>query len=239
MMNQPQEFILPFVKKEQVALDTYTFYFSVKGRLSSGWDFTAGQYIKMMLKEENHLFTISSSPNNKDFLTITTKIRSSTFKQALFHLLVGTPVVFYGPMGNFVLQDPESEYVFLIGGIGITPLLSILRFVDEEKLRIRITALISFSSRDELIGYDFLKRIDESNSNIKVIYTVTDLKSSTDWTGETGRISEEMIKKDIVDVYNSYYYIVGPPAMVNAMIEIVEKMGVGKEKIVKENFSGY
>ncbi len=238
-MNAPMQFTLIFVKKEQVAKDTYTFYFDRIGN-SLWFDFIAGQYVKMTFGEENHLFTISSSPNNKNFLTITTKMRHSSFKKALLNLTTGIPVSFEGLRGDFVLKETDAEYVFLVGGIGVTPLMSILHFLDEQELPTKITLLASFSTVEEVIYYKEFKEIESRNPNVKIVYTLTHLEESVQtWTGETGRISEEMIKKYIVNVYNPYYYIVGPPKMVDAMIEIVEKMGVRKEKMVKESFSGY
>jgi ferredoxin-NADP reductase len=243
-MNQPQQFTVPFVKKEQVAKDTYTFYFD---RTKANYDFIAGQYNTITLPHENpdgrgikRFFSVSSSPNNKEFLTITTKVTSnSSFKKKLLSLQAGELVFFEGPRGHFILKETDAEYVFLVGGIGVTPLMSILHFLDEEKLPTKITLLASFSTREELVHYKEFKEIESRNSDVKIVYTITQEEDLENWDGETGRISKEMIQQYVPDFLKPYYYVVGPPAMVEGMMTLVQELGIPQERIVKENFTGY
>jgi ferredoxin-NADP reductase len=257
-MDKPQPFSLPFVKKEQVAHETYSFFFDREGQ--PDFDFTAGQYIRMSLEIENpdergssHYFTISSSPLEKEYLTITTKIvvQASTFKQTLSSLTPGTPVRFFGPNGDFTLPEhPEKPIVFLAGGIGITPSHSMITFAAKAGASFAMTLFVSFSTVEEAVFYDELKKIGQEHENVQIVYTVTHLfepepqsrrpeESTQPWSGETGRISADMIKNYIQNVQNAQYYISGPQKMVSAMAEITSQMGVPEEQVKKEDFPGY
>ncbi|MBI3070366.1 MAG: FAD-dependent oxidoreductase, partial [Candidatus Levybacteria bacterium] len=124
MTSSPQEFYLPFIKKEQVSKDAFAFYF----KREVNFDFLPGQYIRMHLPGTNidgrgdkRPFTIASSPLEKEHIMIVTRIIQSAFKKRLSELSEGEKVKFYGPLGGFVLHEEEkNEQVFLAGGIGIT-----------------------------------------------------------------------------------------------------------------------
>lgn len=247
-MHKPQPFSLPFVKKEYVAHETYSFYFDRSA--APDFDFTAGQYIRMSLAIENpdergssHYFTISSSPLNKEYLTITTKIveRPSTFKQTLASLTPGTPVRFFGPNGDFVLpEQSEKPVVFLAGGIGITPSHSMITFAAKTGSSFPMTLFVSFSTVEEAVFYDELKKIGQEHENVQIVYTVTHPEASSQpWQGETGRISGDMIKKYVQNVESCLYYISGPQKMVHAMAEITTQMRIPEGQVKKEDFPGY
>lgn len=256
MSPQSTPYQLPFLKKEQVAKDTYSFYFD---RSSLSTDFTAGQYIRMILPHENsddrgdrRYFTIASSPLQKDIQMHTTKIieKRSSLKNHLFQLQPGEIVNFFGPMGNFVLPETdERPVVFLAGGIGITPFHSMILYANAIKRQVPITLFVSFSTVEEVIFFEELQNVAAENSLLKPIYTVTHLEdpeqslraeeSQVSWGGETGRISSEMIKKYVSDIMKPVYYLSGPPAMVEAMKAIVSEMQIPPEQIKEEKFTGY
>lgn len=245
VVNMPKEFYLPFIKKEQLTKDAYSFYFD---SVRCGFDFLPGQYIRMTLNIKNpdnrgnsRFFTIASSPLEKEHIMITTRIIESSFKQKLLTLKGGDMVKFYGQMGGFVLDENKKESrIFLAGGIGITPFHSMIIYAQVKKLSIPITLLVSFSTVEDMVFRDELEDIVNKNPHIKVIYTVTQSeKSRIEWKGEIGRISEDLIKKYVSNILDPQYFIVGPPAMVAAIEEVVRNMGVSPEKIFIENFTGY
>ena len=244
MPTYSQEFHLPFIKKEKIVKDTYSFYF---GQTQLGFNFLPGQYIRMILDIQNpeergvsRFFTIASSPLEKDYLMITTKVIKSSFKKRLLELNNGDIVKFYGPMGGFVLsEEKKEERVFLAGGIGITPFHSMITYAHKKGLSIPITLFVSFSAVEDIIFYEELQNIAKINPFIKIIYTITHPEENPNWKNETGRISDAMIKKYVKNINSLLYYIVGPPAMVIGMEDVVRKMGVVGEKIFIENFTGY
>ena len=242
-MSTAREFYLPFIKKEKVAKDTYSFYFDLAERRS--FSFLPGQYIRMILDIENpdnrgnsRFFTIASSPLEKKYIMITTKVIKSSFKKTLAGLRTGERVKFFGPMGGFVLDEGRKDSrVFLAGGIGITPFHSMITYAYTKNLSIPITLLVSFPSIEDLVFYKELTDITKKNPYTKIIYTIT--RPDERWEGEKGRISEVLIKKYVPNILEPQYFIVGPPTMVASMETTVNKMGVASERVFIENFTGY
>jgi ferredoxin-NADP reductase len=229
-----------FLKKEHLSTNTSSFYFD---RANIPFDFFPGQYIKLTLitkegKEISRFFTISSSPLEKNYLRITSKKGESDFKKVLFDLQQNQPVTIFGPLGGFFLKDNETnEHVFLAGGIGMTPFLSMIAYATEKKLPIPITLFVFFKTEKEMIFYDELQEFAQKNTFLKIIYTLT--QPNKNWLGETGRISAEMIKKYIPDLMKPTYSIVGSSKMIEETEDVLYELNISEEKIKIENFTGY
>lgn len=243
MQNKASKFELFFLKKEKKSRDAYSFYFDRKGL---DFDFIPGQYLKLFLdildpdeRGSSRYFTISSSPTDKDYLTITTRIIQSSFKLRLNSLVSGEKVRAFGPIGYFDF-DPKfkNENIFIAGGIGVTPYHSILRFVKSKKIKSKITLFVSFPNRDEAIFFDELKEIEKSNSDIRIVYSLTkEDKIYPEF--EKGRIDIDMIKKYVQDYKSSKFFITGPEAMVLSLYDSLKDWGIQEENIFKEDFPGY
>lgn len=188
-----------------------------------------------------HVFTISSSPTDREFYTITTRIIQSTFKHRLAQLQPGELVQFDGPWNDLNFDEHDkSPHVFLAGGIGITPYHSIVKYVQEKNLDTQMILFVSWKNRNEMIFDDFFRNANNHLENFTYVPTITDEQlNPSEWDGETGRIDEVMIKKYVSQLNVSKYFFSGPPAMVSALKEIVKGMGVPSDKIIFEEFEGY
>lgn len=223
------EFYLRFVKSEKIAKDAYSFYFD---RRDYRFDFLAGEYIRMTIdiinpdsRGSSRYFTIASSPLNKKYLIVTTKVIKSTFKKRMLSLRAGKKVKFFGPMGNFVLDRKDKRpKVFLSGGMGITTFYSMLLYFAQTHSSHTFTLIASFSDTDNTIYEEELTRISKQNPNIKIIYLAE-------------RISKDLIRK-YADIKNSEFYVVGPPAFVESTKEILLSLGIERD-INFEDFTGY
>jgi ferredoxin-NADP reductase len=239
-------FKLPFLKKEQLTKDTYTFYFK---RTGEERDFIPGQYYEIKLdipnadeRGDSRVFTISSSPTDKEFITITTRIIQSSFKLRLNKLQPEEIVQFNGPWDDLNFDENDnSPHVFLAGGIGVTPYHSIVKYAEDKNINTSMTLLVSWKNYDEMVFDDFFRAANDKLSNFSYVPTLTEENemSADVWDGERGRINEEMIRKYVHDIPNSKYFFAGPPAMVKALKETVQGMGVPNEKIIAEEFEGY
>ncbi len=258
MFGNPQNLLLPFVKKEQIAKSTWSFYFARDNYPG----FFPGQYnIVTIIPDLNkntpnlsHEFTICSSPSEMNNIMITTKIekKRSKFKEILFRLKPDAEVQFEGPKGGFYLRaEDKTSRVFISGGIGITPFHSMINFAHEKKLKIPMILFANFSTPEEVIFYEELKNIQNNNAYIKVVYIVShsgkvaqatasriDPMIENDNFGK-GRISEEIIKKYIKDVTKPIFMIAGPPAMVEDVTILLDHIKVPSEKIKVDLFTGY
>ena len=175
----------------------------------------------------SRMFTIASSPLEKDYIFIVTRRGKSLFKKTLFNLKSHTSVKFYGPSGGLVLNElRKTPYIFLGLGIGITPFRSMIKYISQKNLNIPITLFVSFSKKENFCFYDELMDISKSNPNIKIIFSLT-------------RINDGLIKKYIKNINKHLYYIVGSPKAVLDLEEVVSGMGVSSDKISTEIFEGY
>lgn len=245
-MSDNKPFFLEYLKKEQLTSDCYTFYFK---RNEEARDFVPGQTYEMKLPHKNmdergedRVFTISSSPTNKEFITITTRIIQSSFKKTLANLRSGSRVQFDGPWDdlNFDASD-ERPHVFIAGGIGVTPFHSIVQYSLDKNLMTRMTLFVSWKTQNEMIFDEFFRKAEDELPNFTYVPTLTNDESldSDIWDGERGRITDEMIKKYIIDITGCKYFVAGPPLMVKSLKKIILDMGVDKDNILSEEFEGY
>ncbi len=243
-MIDSKPFTIHFRSKQEIAKDTYTFFFE----RPQDFEFLPGQYNRWTLpitatdgRGSSRFFTISSSPLEKKSLTVTTKIIQSDFKKALVQLKENDEIKIFGPMGNFILDETNTTpRVFIAGGIGITPYHSMITYAAANNLTIPLTLFVSFSTPEEMVFFEELKTIEEQHANMTIVYTITKPEESqTEWNGEKGRITQELIKKYVPSFNELLFYVVGPPPMEEATTQLLKDMQVPQGNILTEAFTGY
>lgn len=241
------KYTIELLKKEMVAEGTEAFYFSKP----KGFKFLAGQHAEYTLidpKETDaegnmRIFSYIVSPE-EDRLGIATRMRDTAFKRNLGKMETGDKIEMAGPFGNFLLHEKaERPAIFLVGGIGITPFMSIIKDADyKEKNGIKLPhRYLFFSNRrpKDAPFFEGLTRMAEDNKNLTLIPTMSDIGSEGDWSGEQGYIHMQMIEKYVPNRGAAIYYMAGPEKMVQAMREMLNKEGVSNDDIKTEEFSGY
>ena len=210
----------------------------------SGENFKPGQFFSLTVKVDNadqaKYFSFSNSPTETGYVEFTKRITESEFSKALDKLKAGDIAKIKMPMGKFTFEGEHEKIAFLSGGIGITPIRSMCKFVVDKKLKTDIVLLYSNRTEDGII---FRKDFDDmaGRSNLRVVHTLTstDIDKKT-WKGRTGYITDTMIKEEIPDYKERIFYICGPPKMVGAMASVLkDKLALGNDKIRIENFAGY
>lgn len=156
-------------------------------------------------------------------------------------LALGSVIEGEGPNGTFVLDESEKgPFVFLAGGIGITPFRSIMKFATDKKLPIPMHLIYSNSIPEEIAFRKEMDELSKINPNIKVDMTVSKPEESKEnWEGITGRIDENLIRKLVPDVSVPIFMVSGPPAMVDAVEQTLGKLGLGAGRVRSEKFTGY
>ena len=140
--------------------------------------------------------------------------------------------------GQTIDKNDKRPLVFIAGGIGITPFLSIIRDQKHKNFPRRITLFYSNRRPEDTTFKKELESIQ--HNNFQLICTITNLaESKKKWTKETGRISAGLIKKYITDIKEPVYYIVGLLEMVADMRKMLIDLEVGEEQIKIESFGGY
>ncbi len=210
------------------------------------FQYIPGQFLQWSLPHQHadsrgtrRYFTLSSSPTEKDIM-LTTKIpeKPSSFKSALRDLPVGDSVYATSLEGDFTLgNNPNTEYVFIAGGIGITPFRSIIKNLLDSKLSRSMTLFYSTHSDNEFVFKDIFSRA-EKEIGLKTVYILSE-KPEGEWLGEVGRIDEALIKRHVDNEKQTIYYISGPQPMVVSYEKILSDMGINKSNIKTDYFPGY
>lgn len=227
--------------RQEVAKDTIRVIFDLMGE---NLDFAAGQYIYVTIpdlpftdeKGNRRHFTISSPPEEKD-ISITTRVRLTAFKKSLSEIPIGS-VVELGPIGGeFVLpEDTEKPLVFLAGGIGITPYISMLAHINNNQLPYRTTLIYSNKDMGSTAYLDKLEAWSSEMPNFELIAIMTEDPA---WPGERRRVDSQFLKDHLQDLSSYLYFASGPPAFVEGMGQILEELGVERANMILENFTGY
>ncbi len=204
-------------------------------------DFKAGQFLSVALGESPELkryLSISSSPTEQGYIEFTKKITESQFSLTLNSLKPNDKVSIEYPFGNFVLRDTDRKIAFLSGGIGITPIRSISRFVVDKRLDVDIVLIYANRTSRDIAFKDDFEFFQKDSPRLKVVHVLCETDPSC--TSRTGLINSQIIKEEIPDYLSRRFYLCGPPQMVEAMQKILSAdLAINKEAIVTENFKGY
>lgn len=238
----PHEVILR--GRESVAERTLAFRFSKP----AGFEFFAGQAVDVELADPSrpeaevlkHTFSLTSAPRETE-LTIATRMRDSPFKRLLGTLPVGAHARLEGPFGSFTLdKDRHRPAVFIAGGIGITPFRSILRDELPKAERAPIVLFYSNPRPPDAAFLDELQTLAVKTERLILVATMTKMEgSSVTWRGETGRITPQLLDRHTRNLAAPVYYVVGPPAMVGGIREMLASIGIQESDVRSEEFFGY
>lgn len=230
--------IATFHKADKRSDDITTFSF----RPHSPIHYTAGQFVELTIKHgdpdsrgQKRWFTLSSSPKN-EFLNITTRKaseKSSSFKKALWQLKPGDEVNISDPMGDFVMPKlNQTPLIFVAGGIGITPFMSMFDWILDTGEERPIKLLHGVRNEDDIIFQDTIHKS-------KIPTTIAVSEPSSAWGGERGRITAEMILGLEKPDENTLIYVSGPEPMVESLEKDLKKAGVKHSQLVLDFFPNY
>lgn len=229
------------IKSETVADGTMAFHFAKP----PGFEFRAGQYGDFTLIDpaqtdaegNTRTFSMMQAPFESD-LVLATRMRDTAYKRVLKDLPVGTEIAIDAPYGDFTLHKTESTpAVFIIGGIGVTPVRSMIAQATHDKTSHTITLLHSSRTPADLpLKADF-EQLTKDNPRFTYVQTVD--SADGNWGGERGHVTAEMVKKYVPDLSKPIYYLSGPEGMVKAMRTLLIDLKVNEDNIRTEEFSGY
>ncbi len=230
--------------RAEVAEGTMAFHFAKP----LGFEFRPGQAADLTLvnppetDSEGNTRTFSIvSPPFEDRLTFATRMRDTAFKRSLRTIPLGTEINISQPGGSFNLHKNSSKAaVFLAGGIGVTPFMSILGHADHEHLPHKLYLFYSNRRPEDAAFLGTLQDLSNHNPNFRLIPTMTKMaRSKREWDGETGFIDGQMLSRHLNTLQSPIYYIAGPPAMVASMREMLVSAGADEDDIRTEEFPGY
>lgn len=230
---------------EDVANQTMAFHFEKP----ADFDFKPGQAIDVILEKtkdgdggdnSRHTFSLVNAPFQNEII-VATRMRDSAFKRKLRALQPGDAVSIEGPSGSLTLSTKSTRPAVLIaGGIGITPFASMLAQAAHDQLERSLVLLYSNRAPEDAAFLDQLQQLENQNPNFTLMATMTKMQDARQpWTGATGVIDETMIKIACEDLEPPIFYVAGPPALVEAMRALLEKLNIDDDDIRSEDFFGY
>jgi len=188
-------------------------------------------------QSEEHPFTISSSPDAPGFHSATIK-ESGDFTAAIGSVKPGDLVGIQGPFGRFsyCFYPEEHDMVFIAGGIGITPFMSMLRHMRDTASDNSVTLFYANRGEQDIVFRDELNAIATgAHPRLKVVHVLSNAEPS--WPGEKGRVTMDMIRRHVAELNpDKAFYICGSPVMMRRMIADLIKAGVRSAKVRAERF---
>lgn len=229
---------------QEVAAGTMMFRFAKP----PGFAFKPGQAITLFLidpppeaNSKQRVFSLVSAPFEAE-LAIATRMREgSAFKGALRRLLPGAKLQLRGPRGVMTLhEDPPRPGIFVAGGIGITPFMSMLRQAAHDKSTRPLRLVYSNRSPKDAAFLQELQGFERRIADFKLVATMTDVApADAPWKGETRMIDGELIAQASRGLDAPVHYLVGPPGFVDATQQALARRGVSADDIRTEQFYGY
>ena len=212
-------------------------------RKGSDFSFEPGQYAKITLLEpvyndkegNSRLFSVASSPK-KDYVMFTTRALDSAFNKNILEMPIGAKAEISGFGGNTVLhKDVTVPAVFLIGGIGITPVRCMVEYIVTEKLPYQAYLFYSNPDASSMAFFDEFERWAKEYDGFKFVPTIDDVNDK-EWKYGFGYINRDLILRHIDDVTKPIYYLVGPTVMVEAMERLLLELNINSKNIKLEKF---
>ncbi len=229
---------------EEIADRTMAFHFA----RPDGFTFKAGQAIDVLLAESTtpgtdagrHTFSLVSAPS-EDRLTVATRMRDSAFKRALGRLPVGAVVGLEGPFGSLTMHgDRERAAVFIAGGIGVTPFMSMLREAARDETPRRMVLLYCNHRPEDSAWLEELRELEHRRPKFRLMPVMTAMnRSSESWSGLCGRIDAELIRGVCAGLSRPVCYVAGSSSFVASMRASLNAAGIDDDDIRSEEFHGY
>jgi ferredoxin-NADP reductase len=229
------------LEKIRRSSDTASFRFS----RPADYTFAPGQWFTITLTTPDgpldHHFSHADSPT-EPFVELTTRLTGSAFKNALDALPLGGEAEIEGPYGRFLFGYERPRIAFLTGGIGVTPVRSMLRYLADTGGAGRVPGqeLVVFYGSMTEDGIVYKEEFDEFErviEGLKVIHVIT--KPTDAWKGYAGFISSHIIRAELAEPPAWTYYVVGPPPMITAMDKVLAELEIASDQTVVESFAGY
>ena len=141
-----------------------------------------------------------------------------------------------GPFGVFTLREGESDLVFVGGGAGMAPILSLLRAMAERGLQRTATFFYGARTRADLCFEAELRELEARLPGFRYIPALSEPGPGGDWEGETGLITD-VVQRLASDLTGAHAYVCGPPPMVEAALPLLTRLGVEEKRVYYDKFT--
>jgi ferredoxin-NADP reductase len=237
--NSPMTLLL--VQTEQQTHDTKTLRFQLprEKRLCA----KPGQFLTFQWTVDgqrvSRSYTISSSPVQENYVEITPKRIENGYVSVFLNQQAkpGLVVEASGPYGKFYFDETLHKSIVLIAaGSGITPMISMLSYIDDLKLGNPVTLLYCVRTRADIIFQDELERLGRSLPHFT--YEVCLSRPDPNWKGHSGRLTEEIVSQHMTNLDSVFCFLCGPKGFMDSAHQILSTLGINEDRILQESFAG-
>jgi ferredoxin-NADP reductase len=214
-------------------------------RIASGarLQFRPGQFLTFAWlidgKKLVRCYSISSSPTQSGFVEITVKKQENGCVSPYLNerAAIGLTVEARGPFGQFHFDEQlHKKIVLFAGGSGITPMMSMLRYIDDLALDTQVTLFYSVRTRAAIIFAEELGNLEERVPGFRRVIVLT--RPDDGWFGASGRVSRELIAEHLSEIIGHTFFLCGPQSFMDHVDGILRALGVPLERIMRESFVG-
>jgi predicted ferric reductase len=197
--------------------------------------FAFTRFFSQGLSSEEHHFTLSSSPL-QDFISFSIK-ESGDYTAQLGTLKVGDRAQIEGPYGVCSNVGLPGPFVFVAGGIGITPIISMLRTMRLGDNKQRSLLIYANRTPDDVAFKDELASMaQEGWLQVVPVYSEAEVEGAY-----KGYVTQEIIEKELqtagIEFSDATYVLVGPPPMMDAVAKILRAKKVAASRVFTERFA--
>jgi ferredoxin-NADP reductase len=227
---------------EEVTHNVKTFRFKPPGGGKIPFSYLPGQFMTLHIVPQGiptrRSYTIASTPTWRDRIEITVKREDQGLVSRWLHdeLNVSDEVEIEAPNGTFFFSGEEAESVVLIGGgVGITPMMSAVRYLTETNWLGKVYLILCFRAPRDFIFRKELAELEARNANLKLTVTMSS-PGDEPWSGAVGRIDAALLASAVPDIATRRAHICGPPSMMDAIKAALVGLGVPEAQIKTEAF---
>ena len=205
-----------------------------------GFHFNPGQFGWLMVwgtpfKITGHPFSFSSSAAAKGGRVEMSIRNLGDFTKEIQRVPVGKRVYLDGPYGAFTIGNPADMHVLIAGGVGVTPMMSMIRTLADRGDKRPVILLYGSKDRESITFFEELEVL-KARLDLTVVHVLANPPAG--WTGEQGFINGEMFKRHLPPPYSDHeYFICGPGVMMDAIEKALGEMGVSMAKYHSERYS--
>lgn len=239
VVDRPERLRLTLSKKHVVGTRTVEYIFTAPRPIT----FMPGQYLEWTLPHGTpdtrgirRYFTVASAPGGHEVSFAVRHVdRQSTWKQTLEALPIGGVIYAAQRAGDFTLRPSAPHHVWIAGGIGVTPFMSMIRHAAASQQRLPVTFFYCNKTESDIA---FLDEVTSAAAlGLETVHVLAE-PASSGLEHETGYITEAMLTRHVHEYRTATYYISGPPGLVKSYHDLLRKLGVPEVQIVTDYFPG-
>lgn len=185
--------------------------------------------------KETRQFSITTTYKTQTHLEFCIKMYGPWTK-ALREKQIGENIWLFGPLGGFTFPQATTQAVFLAGGIGITPILSILQSLHEQDATLPVTLIYANKSLHAILKKDYLDQLFQTRQLWKLFHIVSQVQNDDQWNGKKGHITYEFIKNEVIISNQTTFFVCGSENFTNNILSLLRQFQIPENKIKRELF---